>query len=182
MAIVRKSLKTSYSHELIQDSEELKSVDQIQDLANQSGIMTVPFDIEGLIKKFGIKIIYDQDMSEDLSGYIENRSGDWIIGVNKYQSSGRQRVTLAHEFAHFLLHKDHIQNKRHLDRIFLRDDTYNTGIEKEADQFAGELLISETNLKEKIQQGIKKLAELARVFDVSIAAIRFRARILGLTK
>lgn len=179
MAIVRKSLDC-LSHNLRPDSEGMISVNQIRDLANQAGISTVPFGIEEIINKFGIKIVYDQDMGEDLSGYIENRSEVWVIGVNKYQSSGRQRFTLAHEFAHFLLHKDRIQNERHVDRIFLRDNTY-TDIEKAADQFAGELLIPESNLKEEIHKGIKKLAALARVFDVSIAAIRFRARKLGLT-
>lgn len=89
----------------------------------------------------------DQIKGEDLEGFEgmlkANKAGTkWLILYNTLiKSLGRQRFTIAHEFGHYLLH-------RQLQSAFTcGEDTIETGqeslrdIEQEADQFASALLM-----------------------------------------
>ena len=136
-----------------------------------------PLDIEKVIKGYHIEIC-KEDMDYDISGYIEKRELKWIIGVNKYHSKQRQRFTLAHEFAHYVLHRHKIQNQKHQDMALFRTNAVDP-IEIEANNFAGELLIPDKHFKKYLDEGITKIGDLASKFDVSISAIRYKAYKLG---
>ena len=136
-----------------------------------------PLDIEKIIKNYNIEIC-KEDMDYDISGYIEKRETTWIIGVNKYHSKQRQRFTLAHEFAHYILHRHKIQDQKHQDMALFRTNEVDS-IEIEANDYAGELLIPNEKFKKHINNGVTKISDLADKFDVSISAIRYKAYKLG---
>ena len=138
--------------------------------------MEYPLDIKKLIKDYGIEIL-QEDMDHAISGYIERRQTGWVIGVNKYHSEQRQRFTLAHEFAHYILHSQKVEEK-HQDQVLFRTNEVNS-IEVEANDFAGELLIPQEKFKQFISEGISKIGELSDRFNVSISAIRYKAYKLG---
>jgi len=138
---------------------------------------SLPIDIKKLIQKFNINII-EEEMEYGMSGYIEKRADGWKIGVNKYDSLTRQRFTLAHELGHYILHKDKIIDKKHEDYILLRDNEY-TPMEREANEFASELLMPAKHFRKYIQEGITKFKDLAEKFNVSVNAIKYRAYKLG---
>ena len=139
--------------------------------------LSVPVNIERLIRELNINIV-KEDMEYGMSGYIEKRADGWKIGINKYDSLARKRFTLAHELGHYILHRDRIIDTRHEDYILLRDNEF-TPIEREANEFAAELLMPEKHFREYIQKGITKFKDLADKFDVSVSAIKYRAYKLG---
>lgn len=135
------------------------------------GLWSVPLNIEAALEYYGMHISYE-DMG-DLSGYLEKRSTGWVAGVNTYQSEQRQRFTLAHELGHFCLH-NHLINGPHKEKIFFRSSVTDK-MEKEANEFASDLLIPRDVLLEKIRSGTNKLSELAKYFNVSLDAMRYKA-------
>ena len=111
-----------------------------------------------------------------------------IIGVNSRHHPNRQRFTIAHEIAHFKLHKDKISDLVHVDRTFpvlMRDSNSANGTERleiDANRFAAELLMPSFLITEMLnKQGfdiddVEPLDRLARIFQVSRQALEFRIR------
>ena len=112
--------------------------------------------------------------------------GSGVIGVNSSHSVTRQRFTIAHEIGHFLLHTDedvHIDEKRPIGR---RDDLSGQAVdacEIEANQFAAELLMPESLVREFVRNlgsnhpetSVEDaIEELARTFRVSQLAMTYR--------
>ena len=147
-----------------------------EDILSNCKKMNYPLNIVSLIKEYNITIC-EEDMEHDISGYIEKREKQWVIGVNKYHSEQRKRFTLAHEYAHYILHRHEIQDK-HKDMALFRNNEISL-IEIEANNFAGELLIPREKFVKYISNGIKKISDLADNFNVSISAIRYKAYKLG---
>jgi Zn-dependent peptidase ImmA (M78 family) len=105
----------------------------------------------------------------------------------------RQRFTIAHELGHYQLHL-HSANEIFVDKDFIvkyrSEKKYSeTEIrqEREANQFAAELLMPREFIKaEIIKKKYQRLSEmeflekLAKTFDVSVAAMTIRANDLDL--
>ncbi len=155
------------------DSLTIKSISEVYKIAEQYYIKKLPFDIERLISLLGIEVCFE-DLEKSISGYIENRTSGWIIAVNKYHSPRRQRFTLAHECCHYLLHKEEIEKNKHISKTLFRDKTTND-MENEANRFASEILIPEEEFKKQVEMGKRNFQDLASIFNVSIAAVRYRA-------
>ena len=67
-----------------------------------------PVDLAGLARHFGL-VVKAATLDPGKSGEIRpSGGGSYIIKVNRHDSVGRQRFTVAHEIAHFLLHREHI--------------------------------------------------------------------------
>lgn len=132
-------------------------------------------NIEAIIKHNNI-LIKREDLPSSTSGYLTKKDNQWIIGVNQNHHIHRQRYTLAHEFAHFCLHKN--ENNHFEDEIFYRDENQ-TSIEYAANAFAANLLMPEDLVKIEIEKGIVTLKALASTFEVSILAIKNRILSLG---
>ncbi len=93
----------------------------------------------------------------------------WVPGmpplffVNRQAPGDRQRLTLAHELGHIVMHQ-----------------VPNPDMEQEAFEFAAELLMPESDIKQYFAGlTIPKLAALKAVWMVSMAAIARRAKELG---
>ena len=71
-----------------------------------------PVNVEGLALELGLKVHRDASMVPEISGKIMKASppmggpAGYAIFVNYTHSRGRQRFTIAHEIAHFVLHRD----------------------------------------------------------------------------
>ena len=102
----------------------------------------------------------------------------YSIEVNGAHSHARQRFTLAHEIAHYLLHRDQIGDG-------ITDDAlYRSGlgdyIETEANRLAAELTMPAKLVRTYWRAGIRNLAQLCKNFEVSEAALRIRLKQLRL--
>lgn len=176
MAIIRKPLlkqENSLPENIPQNISDIYSE------ANSLGLLMLPFDIESYLKKKGFKILYE-DLDNDISGYIEKQLNDWIIGINKYHSPRRQRFTLAHEFAHYTLERDRLESdKKHYDNVLFRNGIDQS--EQKANEFAADILMPAATFRNLLAHGVKTIDDLASSFNVSVAAVIYRAHKLGFT-
>ncbi|MGN6188222.1 MAG: ImmA/IrrE family metallo-endopeptidase [Conexibacter sp.] len=115
-------------------------------------------------------------LARELSGSVAWQDGAWQIVVNADDAWVRQRFSLAHELKHAL-------------DAPLADTLYGPRFdgdaariaEQAADYFAACFLMPRAMLKRTFyDQGIRHERALARVFDVSVAAMRVRLDALKL--
>ncbi|WP_241609364.1 ImmA/IrrE family metallo-endopeptidase [Rosenbergiella australiborealis] len=134
-----------------------------------------PKDIAEKIYKISVIPVGDLD-SNNISGELDYSNGKPIIKYNPWDSLKRQRFTIAHELGHYVLNHGHS----------FRDNNQNFTLnnfdirEVEANKFAAELLMPESAVSVLLnQRKINNLSELARLFDVSIPAMKYRLENLG---
>lgn len=143
------------------------------------------FPIKELLEKLPyIQIILEDDL-EEFSGYIEQQSDQWKIGINSYHSENRQRFTMAHEWAHLLFHREYLdlQNGAYKEKEILWRSSLFNKVENEANTFAAELLMPKEVFVSKWQEyGEDGLEEISNIFEVSTQAVRYRAYKIGLRK
>lgn len=115
-----------------------------------------------LLESKGIIIVYCDFFTDKIDGRsMITEKGNYIIFLNKNAPGDRQRFTLAHEFAHIVLH---LNSPSSLDR----------DVEDEANQFACEFLMPAQEIKPQVAGSrltIPKLADLKRFWKVSMQAI-----------
>lgn len=111
-----------------------------------------------------------------LAGAISWRRGKWRIIVNRDDTWGRQRFSLAHELKHLI---DHPQRQS-----IYADSRYGSAeesAERAADYFAACLLMPKAWVKRVYyDEGFRDPRVLAKRFQVSVAAMRYRFDQLGL--
>ena len=170
MAVLRKP-KSNNS-----DSSSINSVEDLYQLAREKSITCLPIDLAKLASLLQIKIM-GAKLDETVSGVLKkDPAGVWTVLYNEGQSYVRSRFTIAHELAHFCLHRGNRDNFE--DDVFFRTES-SDWMEKEANRFAGELLMPRDEFKKAVDQGITNIDELARRFAVSTYAVRVRAKELG---
>ena len=143
------------------------------------------FPVRELLEKLPyIQISFEDDLKE-YSGYIEQQSDTWKIGINSYHSNNRQRFTMAHEWGHLLFHREYLdlQNGRYDEREILWRSSLFNKVENEANTFASELLMPKEIFINKWQEhGEDDLEGISNFFEVSTQAVRYRAYKIGLRK
>lgn len=72
-----------------------------------------PVKVIPIANELGMKVYYTQGWSHNISGMIKQVSeyggggkSGYAIYVNDQHSTSRKRFTIAHEIAHFILHRD----------------------------------------------------------------------------
>lgn len=154
------------------------SVDSLLRIAKRRNLYTREcLNIEELISlKEDISVEY-VSLDSSISGMLSRRDEKWIISVNKDHPKNRQRFTLAHELAHYVLHKSNRES--FTDTVFFRGASVNN-IEYAANEFAARLLMPEDKMRQVIQSGeVQTIKELAELFGVSVAAMLYRVKQLG---
>ncbi len=134
----------------------------------------VPVKLGRIASELGIQVVVS-DLPLAVSGMLVLNKDDrktWTIKVNRHEHRNRQRFTIAHEIAHFVLHRDVIGNE-------LVDDTfYRSGLserrEFEANALAAEILMPWHLIKELMQGGERDIDKLAEALQVSPAALNIR--------
>lgn len=135
----------------------------------------IPVKLSEIASRLGV-IVKSSTLAAGISGEIRPAGGSFEIKVNRHDSTGRQRFTVAHELAHFLLHRDQIGDG-------LKDDVlYRSSLsdlrEAEANRLAAQILMPKEAVRKAVQdyggEPEHLCANLAQAFGVSEAAMRIR--------
>ncbi len=164
------NLKVSVSNEwtLLNDSEKA--------LINKF-TSTYPVPIGAIIKSFGVTVLRST-LQTNISGEIREVDGKVIIRVNRHDVKTRQRFTLAHELAHFLLHKDLLSNGI-VDDVLYRS-AQSDYIEQQANRLAADIIMpialihTLCNDVEHEKDKGKRIEYIADKLDVSLTALKIR--------
>jgi hypothetical protein len=150
------------------------TVDSLLGIARQNGLYNgEQLDIRALISlRKDISVEY-VPLDASISGRLCRKDGGWIISVNKEHHVNRQRFTLAHELAHYVLHKS--ESESFTDTVFFRGASVNN-FEYAANEFAAKLLMPENRVREVIRNGTNNIKDLAESFGVSVAAMLYRVK------
>jgi predicted transcriptional regulator len=172
MAVIRKQISASAAPH----RDVVTSLEALHQRLKTAGLTGVPMNINAVAEFLGLDVI-EEIMDDDLSGYLEFRQGAWVAGVNALHHKNRQRFTIAHEIAHYVLHRDRAASFH--DQTFARRASSTDQMEKEADRFAANLLMPEGSVRQAIQNGATSVAALAEIFGVSALAMKYRVQTLG---
>ncbi|MEK9183657.1 MAG: ImmA/IrrE family metallo-endopeptidase [Patescibacteria group bacterium] len=147
--------------------------EKIRGIMNKLDIKSPPVPIEKIADLFSIRVVPFSGFPDNISGTITKQKDVIFIGVNDKHSATRQRFTIAHELGHFLL--NHEMGDQIIDDVFDRP----TDKEREANNFAAELLKPKDFLKQDIGKKLK-IPDLARRYNVSEQALSIRLLKTGL--
>jgi hypothetical protein len=145
-------------------------------------IKSAPVDVVSLANELGIKVWESRDLPPNVSGKIfkdplNGGPSGYSIVVNGFESRYRRRFTVAHELAHFILHRNKL-----LEGALIDDTLYRSGLsneeERSANKLAAEILMPTELTKELKRSGIKSVEKLAETLQVSVPAMKAR---LGIT-
>lgn len=168
-----------------------KAEQAARQLLDASGVTKPPVPADELAAAEGIRLTYDSIGGNDVSGMLYRRGTTTVMVINKQHHPHRQRFTIAHEIGHHRLH----DADAYLDgtaTLRFRDGTSAAGTdreEREANAFAAGLLMPADWIHDQFIKMITArravdedtaIARLARRFDVSDQAMRFRLVNLGL--
>lgn len=177
MGMIRKGTIGFRKNNDVPEVPLLDTPEKLFNFAKAQEITTDPLDVAAIAEKLGIVVKFDQSLKDDISGILEkNEDNKWVMRVNAKHHPNRQRYTIAHELGHFCLHKH--QETFFEDQIFFRG-LEKTRTEKQANQFASELLMPESLFTQYLNDGVTDVESLAKRFGVSTLALRIRAKSLG---
>ena len=133
-------------------------------------------DISSIAKKLGLNVYSASFENNAISGYIKYENGEKNIYVNNTQSVQRQRFTIAHEIAHFILHQD-LLTKEGGTPMFRGGD--NNPAERQANRLAAAILMPKSKVTQ-MYKSHKSINDMAQLFWVSYDAMANRISSLGL--
>lgn len=157
-------------------SKEWKSLTQEQKATIKNHQMDFPIKVGAIAKAFGINV-KKSTLAAGISGEIKETDGAVTIRINRHDAKERQRFTLAHEIAHFLLHRDKIGDG-------ITDDIlYRSGLsdaqEAQANRLAADIVMPWTLIQKSLEacgelKSEQKIERLAQEADISTTAIKIR--------
>ncbi len=135
-----------------------------------------PVDVTSIANELGINV-WEMVLPEGISGKIfkdplNGGESGYSIGVNKSEWYLRKRFTLAHEIAHFILHRDQIGDE-------LTDDAmYRSGLptreEAQANRLAADILMPAHLILRLKASGCDSPSKMADALQVSEEAMKIR--------
>ena len=154
----------------------------VDGLLDKHHVEEPPVPVEAIVRQTeGVSVRYSD--LKGISGLVVRKGGAIVIGVNRTHSPVRRRFTLAHEFAHILLHEGKELRFDEDFRFNLRSEISSTGTdieEIEANFFAASLLMPRRFLDTDHRtltieiEDAKAVQELARAYTVSAQAMSVR--------
>ncbi len=157
----------------------------VETLLKKCRVTKPPIPVERIAEQYGLDIRV-APFEGDLSGALVRTDSETYIGVNSFHHPNRQRFTVAHELAHFFLHKG---MRLHIDKniwVNWRDDESSKAVnweEIQANRFAAELLMPtaflmrDLNKLGRVDDNLVQL--LARKYKVSSQAMDIRLNSLA---
>lgn len=134
-------------------------------------------DIQKLIKDNSELQLDFEDLGE-FDAYIEKlETGNFRIVINIRHPKKRQTFSMAHEYVHYQVHRKEIETMAHGEKILHRSEERNR-IEYQANQYAAEILMPETEFRQIVRAKNGEVSKIAECFDVSQLAVRYRAKSL----
>ncbi len=139
----------------------------------------VPVRIATIARELGLEV-KSATLKPRISGQIQpsaDSPSGYRIRVNRHEAKTRQRFTIAHEIAHYLLHRDFIGDG--IEDTILYRSTLSDPREAEANRMAAQLLMPEVTILNALRRHggrvtLKVAAIMAEEFDVSEAAMSIR--------
>lgn len=139
---------------------------------------TAPVDLVAMCRDLGLPLHYEQmpGVSGKLTRDPSSSSG-FRITINRNDVEMRQRFTIAHEIAHYVLHRDLLEEGVQDDALYRSSlsDEY----EQQANRYAAGMLMPARAVKEAHRKH-KSIAALADLFKVSGEAMHIRLKQVGL--
>ena len=141
---------------------------------------SAPVDVVAIAHELGVNVWEMHFASPRISGKIfrdplNGGPSGFSIAVNAGEPSGRKRFTVAHEVAHFILHRAKLENGDLVD-----DTMYRSGLsddeEKAANLLAAEILMPFSLTQQLVNEGIKDVDLLAAKLQVSPTAMNSVSR------
>lgn len=136
------------------------------------GLGSEPIEhLERHLEANGVILVQDKVLTDDMDAVSRWQSGrPYILYAEETISAVRVRYNLAHELGHIVLHAGVEVNSKNLSKI-----------EKQADRFAGAFLLPQaTFAREAFRTSLNHFLFLKNRWQVSIAAMIYRARDLGI--
>ncbi len=175
-------------------NSEIKS--RAEKFCEKNGINTFPVEIVRICKENGLQV-FEEYLDSEISGLIVVDDKKWdkyktnqFISVNLADSAVRRRFTIAHELAHFVLHRN--GSKLYAHRDFSGDGAVKSRMEQEANYFAANVLMPEKLVRENVEDiragvwgrlpNFVLIKEIADNFVVSESAAEVRLRQLGICR
>lgn len=139
-----------------------------------------PVKLGQLARDLGVAIKVSS-MGTGISGQISREGNQYVIRVNRNEARERQRFTIGHELAHYLLHRSVIDSNPE----GIRDTVlYRSGepekIEFEANRLAAEIVMPMPLIERELQESFggvvteATIEGLASRFEVSKAAMEIK--------
>ena len=137
---------------------------------------TAPVNVTGLARALGLAV-RQADLGSEIAGEIfpdlyRGGPSGYTIRVNAADSLRQKRLTVAHEIAHFLRHRDRIGNRLIDDRMY-RSRLESTK-EREAEDLAFDLLMPRALISTFRSAGTNDPVELAERFNVPLYVMKRR--------
>lgn len=135
-----------------------------------------PVNLAGIAHDLGL-MVYESHLGSEVSGKIVKdsvRGGDsgYAVYINASDHLNRKRFTIAHEIAHFVLHRDLIEQGI-VDNEMYRDKRISSHDETQANRMAADILMPVALVRHYKSQGYG-LDQLAALFQVSQGAMKIR--------
>jgi len=134
-----------------------------------------PVDVFGLARALGLEVLEAPLLN--LSGMLvpdDPRSpSGYTIQVNSTDPFNRRRFTVAHEIAHFLLHR-HRNNDGFKDDRMYRSPGATDAVEAEANRLAADIIMPRRIIRKLLDQGISDPKMMANMLQVSPDAMAIR--------
>jgi predicted transcriptional regulator len=138
---------------------------------------SAPVKVVPLARECGLEVYNNTALPNDISGMIRRDAtmggkAGYAVIVNGNHHAHRRRFTIAHEIAHFVLHRDLIGDGIQDDALYR--SSLSGRVEAQANRFAAEILMPWDLLNPAITSGTNDVAELAQMFSVSKSAMSIR--------
>jgi hypothetical protein len=136
-----------------------------------------PVQVIPIASELGLNCYTVDTWSDDISGMIvrdaiRGGSSGFAIYVNGKHAPVRRRFTIAHEIAHFVLHRSLIGDGVQDDALYR--SKLSSRIEAEANSYAADILMPWKLLNREISRGKDSVEDLAKTFDVSRSSMSIR--------
>ena len=136
----------------------------------------LPVKLSSIAAEMGVTV-KSATLDAGISGEIKSFENSYLIRVNRHDVKERQRFTVAHELAHFLLHRDKIGDGI-VDDVLYRS-SLSDNLEAEANRLAADILMPWDKIKDIMNSMPDKRIEekieyLAKITEVSTTAVKIR--------
>lgn len=141
----------------------------------------IPVDVRGLVLALDLNFEL-KPLPEGVAGRlikVKNEIGKYLVQIAIDDHPRRQRFTIAHEIAHYILHRD-LADKIEDSKWYRSSlsDSY----ERQANLFAAEILMPQDEIEKRMDRfktGEISYKDMAREFFVSPAAMEIRINEVG---
>lgn len=160
----------------------LDTPERVLEFCRQQGFPATSYvDIAAVIEACPELVLVYKDLGTN-DAYIKRIGDDsFEIGVNSKHHPNRQRYSMAHEFAHYILHRSKIDSLPDGEQILHRNGERND-MERQANQLAAEILMPASLFETALANADRKIKEVANILQVSQEALTYRLPSLGYAK